>query len=187
MDKEDKIGSVVIEPEAREGFKYMLAVMTGAEYYGRVNPEWEEPYAVDFPGPLRAGAYLEYVGSEGITASIGPWIKVVARRIAELWHADPPVTRLRRIELDADAGESGHHMLFFSVVFPYGGEVMVGGCTDFSGEGGRGGARCAQFLDLLSLLYGVPVETFHGDNSLYEAFATKVRSAYGEAFASDES
>jgi hypothetical protein len=119
--------------------------------------------------PIAPGRDVEFVGSEYITASIGQWIKQVIEVIADSWEfSSPIVTGLRKIEMDSSENTSNLHMLFFSVIFGNREEVMCGGCTNFSGEGGRGGENALNFLRVLATLFNLNIEVKHYNYPIYE-------------------
>jgi hypothetical protein len=50
----------------------------------------------------------------------------------------------------------GHDLYFEAVTFT--GTFMCGGCTDYSGAGGSAGRKIASVFELVTFLYGIPVE-----------------------------
>ena len=149
------------------GFQFLARIMTGKHCYSSYK-EGEEPFSVSGLPIVDDCFYLQFVGSEGMTASIGPWIKRVMSAITH-WKYNPPITSyLRRIEMDASEDNTHEHMLFFSVVLGDEDEIMCGGCTDFSGEGGKGGEDAMNFLRLLATVFNTTIVIDHFDYETYK-------------------
>lgn len=96
-----------------------------------------------------------WVGSNGVTSSVGEWMRVVMR---ELKKPGGPLKRLYRWFCGTNL--DGSQRMWF-----YGAQIgdtvyACGGCTDFSGEGGHGKELGDRFLDGL----GFPVTTNPADH-----------------------
>src|ERR1019366_4564560 len=103
----------------------------------------------------------------------GPWMHLVAKKISEdstfFSREESPIDELREIRINANPDEDTQHMLFYSVLFRDGQELMVGGCTDFSGEGGAGSREVLDFIAVLRTVYpDVPLTLDHYDYPTYE-------------------
>lgn len=155
--------------EFEQGKRLLFSMLTGQHQYTRtVEEKWKDPLYVDLPiGNGASGGPVEFVGSVGITASIGAWVIQVAYKLGDS-PTENPLLKLRKILLDSpESGEQ--HMVFFSAVFNDETEIMCNGCTDFSGEGGRGNKEASAILSVLSVMYGVTIQQDHYIMPMYEA------------------
>jgi len=114
------------------------------------------PFRRDFPGTTIL------IGSPGITASIAGFVYHFARRISRgLKLAD--LTRYR-----AHSGPDPRAFdLFYEAIFAnetdkpeWAEALLVGGCTNYSGEGGAGTEEMEGLFALLSHLYGVRIADY---------------------------
>jgi hypothetical protein len=148
---------------AQKGFMVLTQMLTGHHKYTKtIKEEWEEPlYVKDLPIAANPESTIQFIGSEGITASIGAWIIFVATVLSRYLYTTNPINKLRKILVDASDDRREQHMVYFSIIFDDDEEVMVGGCTDFSGEGGVGTRDVDLFLSFLETIYGIPVTEEH--------------------------
>lgn len=108
-------------------------ILEGQGHYGRIKLE------VRNPAP---GVY--FYGSPGISASVGPWM----RNVWGLFHAGTPVGGLWAY-FSRETRAVDHNFWYFAVELAN--EIhVVGGCTDFSGEGGKAKRLAQAFLERFS-------------------------------------
>lgn len=88
-----------------------------------------------------------WVGSNGVTASVGQWMRVVMRELKK--EPGAPLRWLHRWFCPSGSDLS-QRMWYFGAQI---GDTVYccGGCTDFSGEGGHGKQLADRFLDMLGL------------------------------------
>ncbi len=107
-------------------------ILEGRGYYGGVRGELQR---------TAPGVYFH--GSPGISASVGPWMREVWQRFT----AGTPISGVWAYYSREDR-ELDHNLWYFAVALAN--EIhVVGGCTDFSGEGGRAKRLAEEFLERL--------------------------------------
>lgn len=90
-----------------------------------------------------------WVGSNGVTSSVGQWMRVVMRELKK--EPGAPLRWLHRWFCDTSLNPVvPKRMWYFGVQI---GDTVYacGGCTDFSGEGHHGKELADRFLDMLGL------------------------------------
>ncbi len=144
----------------RYALKWIMEVLTGTHPYTSIcgplreldrhpfDPSWEGPVAL--------------AGSPGVTASIARFTRSLALMIVR---RNLDILGLRRYLIDTDFGPDKHRV-FYEVragTLKHGpAEVLlVGGCTDYSGEGGRGKRTMDALFLVLSDIFDVPIEEVH--------------------------
>lgn len=113
-------------------------IIDGIGHYGHVGIEQKQ-----------ITHHVIWIGTNGYTASIGQWIRVV-EKARKIW----PITATYRWFCHTDE-EPKHKdsMWYYGVRFerPLGFlDVLCGGATDFSGEGGHGKQLAEEYLSMIS-------------------------------------
>jgi hypothetical protein len=170
----------------KDGLNILMRIVSGEYHYTRhIQEDWKNPmylFGIKIASPHVE--MVEFIGSEGITASIGPWILAVMERLDDLSTSNSPIKQLRMIKADA-GGEGDNHMVFFSIVtteLTEHFEIMVGGCTDFSGEGGKGTQDAYAILRLLSSIYDVPITVDHYEYPIYDRVSELIQKTEQERY-----
>ena len=114
----------------------IVAIISGRTHYGQVPIEEK-----------RVTKNLRWIGENGYTASVGQWIRQIRRLIDN----GKKVTRGFRWYTIVDVLKDGTKqcMWYFGIEIDREIIYVCGGCTDFSGEGGRGRKLADCFLTCL--------------------------------------
>jgi len=130
---------------------YMRSDLAAGEHYLPTHP-----FRREFPGAT------VLIGSPGLTASIAGFVYHLARRVGE----GLKLAGLTRYRVSSGTGSQTFN-LFYEAVFAPGTDrpewteaVLVGGCTNYSGEGGAGMQEMESLFGLLADLYGVRVDDY---------------------------
>lgn len=111
----------------------------------------QHPFGLQIPTP--PGGYpdrqIVFLGIDGVTnISVG----MMARELRNRWL--PTIDYLRVILVTDDARFPDYHDVYFEVGI--GNEVLIcGGCTDFSGTGGRGKRQLDEIFTLIEEFRGI--------------------------------
>lgn len=163
--------------------QYAPSRFTKREYYPIELPKptaWVEAYGPDVDARI--------VGSLGISADIGLFIKYILMNDA---YFSLTLANLSRtfVVWGFPIGDSGHQIVvdagFIALankdddgVYPrYAERYLVGGMTDYSGEGGKAAKQMIAVLLFLAKIYEVPIEFRLGTEADYEDLSTCVWNA----------
>ena len=94
------------------------------------------------------------------------------------YHPDPRANspfRLRIIYVEQE--DRNKHNLYFELITP-GETFLAGGCTDYSGTGGRGGRQLSAVFDMVSFIHGIIVEKATIPSEKGELVEQAMRDAY---------
>lgn len=120
------------------GDEQVQLIIDGTHPYGKVPIRTRSPS----PGVI-------FYGSDGVSSSVGQWI----RRTREIWSTTIHLKSLWAFWSE-ESEEKNQKVWYFAIEL--GDELhVVGGCTDFSGEGGNARRIAAAYQNRI----GVPVET----------------------------
>lgn len=120
--------------------KEIKEILEGRGHYGQVKIKQR-----------KISSEITWIGSHGVTNSVGQWICRIKQIIDK---GMPPVQGFKWFcHTDLDSSKKQNRMWYFGVQFQDGvGHYHIyvcGGCTDFSGEGGRGYKIADEFLKMI--------------------------------------
>jgi hypothetical protein len=156
----------------------LLRFALGKEHY--VHPTYDryrEPVCIQHPF-LRCACRVDYYGRPGHTASIGHFLLAILQSLSDYWGY--PLTHVRFYKVpvqDCDTGAKRGHDIYCEARFngdashPCAGEgFLVGGMTDYSGEGGGGYNVLRTLLVWLAGQVGADVEIIVSERSASEVY-----------------
>lgn len=156
-----------LNTEAQTGFGILMALLQGNHKYSGALKFKSPIYVKGLPFAKYENDYIAFVGSYGYTASIGAFMNYVSIGLAEMTPCIPDVVHsLHKIHMETET--PGQHFVFYKIRYGDGTEMAVGGCTDFSGEGGAGNQEMTQFFTFLSQLYKVEITQRYYNNDVLQ-------------------
>jgi len=148
-----EIGGRVLREEvsARSGLIFLFQLLTGDHSYS--NQEAREYYLPKHPFTDEEG-FVTIFGDGGVTADIGPFVRNLIKMLSfgpKFMMGDEKLTIFL---CERFPGTQDYNLYFQENIT----ESMVGGCTNYSGEGGRGAQQMVSLFLLLNELLGIPIE-----------------------------
>jgi len=148
-----EIGGRVLSEEvnAKEGLIFLFRLLTGGHSYS--DQEAREYYLPKHPFTNEKG-FVTLFGDGGVTADIGPFVRYLIKMLS--WgpgflYGDE---RLTIFLCERHPGTQDYNLYFQESITG----SMVGGCTNYSGEGGRGAQQMVSLFLLLNEMLGIPIE-----------------------------
>lgn len=156
--------------ELAKGFYTLSKILTGEEYYGRAESivVFLDRHPLD---PNCQQEWIEFYGPDGITASIGGFLKRVSTEDSE------NITEI--IFYEQQPGSVYAEVRFENFTY------IVGGMTNNSGEGGKGRQMTYASLHLIASLHGISVKTVPITEAQYEHAYAMIREQMEGMYADD--
>jgi len=154
---------------AAEGLKFLFELLSGHHKYSEPHVPVEEYYFQKHPFTGEEPVWVVLIGWPGVTASIGPFVK----RLVKDFGLGIPETYMLTIFLCESAPNSKQYQIYFQD----GWGNLCGGCTNYSGEGGKGTKLMVSLFLLLNEVFGVPIEIKKVDYKTWKAGEELIREA----------
>jgi hypothetical protein len=157
------------EVSAKEGLRLWLSILSGQHHYGQHKAKTYYLPCHPWLGEADPASSIDLIGEGGVTAEIGPFLIELAQDLAYWW-----VREMRLLIFLCETGESNQHMVYFQYEAE-GWCKMVGGCTDFSGEGGEGARIVTSIFLLIHRILEIPLEIIRVDHVTYKKGEEMIR------------
>lgn len=186
MQKVDEFIPVVSLNEQQKAFN--LCAQSAARRTHYTSGNYERYFdgttlLLEHPFDPADGETVDYIGTHGHTASVGAFYYTI------LTLAGQPV-RFRVWKcpqfIERNADPIGNDIFVEAVTDLGGGSYMVGGMTDFSGEGGAGYRDTMLFIRYMAQLFNVPIEVWQLTDLEGERGEEMITKAINEQYVEQE-
>ena len=150
------------------------------ERYSQIEAE-EHPFGLEINLKRRRDNKTVFMPAEGGTQFSTRGILLMLQHELTKYGLEDAMFRLRIIRAQVSVGNPSRraHDLYFELITTAG-SFLYGDCTDYSGEGGRGGKDLEAVFGFIGIIYDLPVEEVVLTPAQYKKGKERINNAYVE-------